>query len=58
MVSCCDRYVHERLAIFAGSKHSLKGRNWATRYNGEWLMRLGVFRFSGNVHWATTHASR
>jgi Group II intron, maturase-specific domain len=53
-----DRYVHVRLAIFTSRKHGLKGRNWATRYNGEWLTRLGVFRLSGNVHWATAHASR
>jgi group II intron reverse transcriptase/maturase len=53
-----DRYVHERLAIFASRKHGRTGRNWATRYNGEWLTRLGVFRLSGNVHWVTVHASR
>jgi hypothetical protein len=53
-----DRYVHERLAIFTSRKHGLTGRNWATRYNGGWLTRLGVFRLSGNVHWATAHASR
>ncbi|MER5914505.1 reverse transcriptase domain-containing protein [Streptomyces sp. NPDC001982] len=53
-----DRYVHERLAIFASRKHGRTGRNWATRYDGGWLTRLGVFRLSGNVHWATAHASR
>jgi RNA-directed DNA polymerase len=53
-----DRYVHERLAIFASRKHGRTGRNWATRYNGGWLTRLGVFRLSGNVHWVTAHASR
>jgi RNA-directed DNA polymerase len=53
-----DRYVHERLAIFASRKHGLTGRNWATRYTGGWLTRLEVFRLSGNVHWVTAHASR
>ena len=53
-----DRYVHERLAIFASRKHGLKGRNWTTRFDGEWLTRLAVFRLSGNVHWVTAHASR
>ncbi|MFD4144299.1 group II intron reverse transcriptase/maturase [Streptomyces sp. NPDC058572] len=53
-----DRYVHERLAIFASRKHGRTGRNWVTRYNGEWLTRLGVFRLSGNVHWVTAHAGR
>jgi hypothetical protein len=28
-----DRYVNERLAIFASTKHGLRGRNWATRFS-------------------------
>jgi RNA-directed DNA polymerase len=53
-----DSYVHERLAIFASRKHGLAGRNWTTRYSKGWLDRLGVFRLTGNVHWATAHAKR
>ncbi|MCW2945341.1 MAG: Retron-type RNA-directed polymerase [Actinoallomurus sp.] len=53
-----DSYVHERLAIFASRKHGLAGRNWTTRYSQGWLDRLGVFRLTGNVHWATAHAKR
>ena len=53
-----DGYVHERLAIFASRKHGLRGRNWTTRYTYGWISRLGVYRLSGNVHWATAHASR
>jgi RNA-directed DNA polymerase len=53
-----DGYVHERLAILASRKHGLRGRNWTTRYTYGWISRLGVYRLSGNVHWATAHASR
>ena len=53
-----DGYVHERLAILASRKHALKGRNWTTRYTYEWISRLGVYRLTGNVHWATAHAGR
>ncbi|MFG2919700.1 group II intron reverse transcriptase/maturase [Kitasatospora sp. NPDC048298] len=53
-----DGYVHERLAIFASRKHGLRGRNWTTRYTYAWISRLGVYRLTGNVHWATAHASR
>jgi RNA-directed DNA polymerase len=53
-----DSYVHERLAIFTSRKHGLAGRNWTARYNNGWLDRLGVFRLTGNVHWATAHAKR
>jgi RNA-directed DNA polymerase len=53
-----DGYVHERLAIFASRKHGRRGRNWTTRYTGRWLERLGVYRLTGNVHWATAHANR
>jgi hypothetical protein len=40
-----DRYVHERLAIFASNKHGRRGRNWASRYDRRWLRGLGVHRF-------------
>ena len=53
-----DGYVHERLAIFASRKRGRRGRNWTTRYTGRWLERLGVYRLTGNVHWATAHANR
>jgi RNA-directed DNA polymerase len=53
-----DGYVHERLAIFVSRKHGLAGRNWTTRYTYAWLGRLGVYRLTGNVHWATAHAGR
>src|SRR5690606_37963387 len=53
-----DRCVHERPATFPGREHGRTGRHWATRYHGEWLTRLGVFRLSGNVHWVTAHAGR
>ena len=44
--------------IFASRKHGRQGRNWTTRYNGRWLERLGVYRLTGHVHWATAHANR
>ncbi|MFE7524590.1 group II intron reverse transcriptase/maturase [Kitasatospora sp. NPDC057542] len=52
-----DGYVHERLAIFASRKHGLRGRNWTTRFTYGWISRLGVYRLTGNVRWATAHAS-
>jgi hypothetical protein len=42
-----DRYLHERLAIWASSKHGRHGRNWQHRYTAAWLARLGVYRLSG-----------
>jgi RNA-directed DNA polymerase len=53
-----DGCVHERLAIFASRKHGLRGRNWTTRYTYGWISQLGVYRLTGNVHWATAPASR
>jgi RNA-directed DNA polymerase len=53
-----DAYVHERLAIWASSKHGRHGRNWKRRYTAAWLARLGVYRLSGRVRYATAHASR
>ncbi|WP_224274373.1 group II intron reverse transcriptase/maturase [Streptomyces sp. LS1784] len=52
-----DGYVHERLAIFASRKHGLRGRNWTSRFTYGWISRLGVYRLTGNVRWATAHAS-
>lgn len=53
-----DGYVHERLAILTSRKHGQAGRNWATRYTCGWITRLGVYRLTGNVRWATAHASQ
>jgi RNA-directed DNA polymerase len=53
-----DAYVHERLAILASTKHGRSGRNWASRYNGTWLRRLGVYTLTGTVRYGTAHASR
>ena len=53
-----DGYVHERLAIWNSSKHGRQGRNWQSRYTAAWLARLGVYRLSGRVRYATAHASR
>ena len=53
-----DGYLHERLAIWTSSKHGRHGRNWQSRYTAAWLARLGVYRLSGKVRYATAHASR
>jgi len=42
-----DSYVHERLAIFASTKHGLRyHRNWSHRFTGTWLRDLCVDRLS------------
>lgn len=53
-----DSYVHERLAILASVKHGRPGRNWATRYNGDWFRRLGVYTLTGTVRYGPVHARR
>ena len=53
-----DSYVHERLAIFASTKHGLPGRNWRRRFTTAWLDSLGVYRLHGKVRWGTAHAWR
>ena len=53
-----DSYVHERLAILASNKHQRSGRNWATRFNSDWLGRLGVHTLTGTVRYGTAHAPR
>jgi len=53
-----DSYVHERLAILASNKHKRSGRNWGTRFNSEWLGRLGVYTLTGTVRHGTAHAPR
>jgi transposase len=53
-----DGRAHVGPAIFASRKHGLRGRNWTTRYTYGWISRLGIYRLTGNVHWATAHARR
>lgn len=53
-----DSYVHQRLAIFASTKHGLQGHNWQRRFNQNWLKGLGVHRLSGTVRYRTVNASR
>jgi group II intron reverse transcriptase/maturase len=51
-----DSYVHERLATLASNKHQRSGRNWATRFNSDWLNRLGVYTLTGTVRYRAAHA--
>jgi RNA-directed DNA polymerase len=53
-----DSYVHERLAIFASTKHGLAGRNWQRRFTWAWCSRLGVYRLHGTVRYGAAHALR
>jgi hypothetical protein len=53
-----DSYVHERLAIFASTKHGRHGRNWARRFDTAWLTRLRVYRLHGTVRYGAAHALR
>ena len=53
-----NRYVHERLALFASKQHRQVGRGWKTRYPTSWLHKLGVFRLSGTRGGPTLHAPR
>lgn len=53
-----DSYVHQRLAIFASTKHGLRGHNWKRRFNKDWLKGLGVYRLSGTVRYRTANAQR
>jgi len=54
--STLDSYLHERLAIFDSAKRGRPGRGWGRRHNGVWFSRLGVYRLSGTVRPARTHA--
>jgi Group II intron, maturase-specific domain len=47
--SAIDSHANERLAILAGAKHGLLGRNWVSRFNYEWTSQIGVYRLSGTV---------
>jgi RNA-directed DNA polymerase len=54
-----DSYVHERLAIFASTKHGLRyHRNWSHRFTWAWVRDLGVYRLSGRVRNGAAHALR
>jgi RNA-directed DNA polymerase len=53
-----DRYVNERLAILASNKHGLSGRNWVTRFNYEWVTKLGAYRLTGTVKSTAAYARR
>jgi hypothetical protein len=44
------------MAIFASSKHGLRGLNWQRRFNRSWLDTLGVYRLVGTVRYGTAHA--
>ena len=52
-----NRYVHERLALFASKQHRQVGRGWRTRYPTAWLRELGVFRLSGTRVGSALHAT-
>jgi hypothetical protein len=53
-----DSYVHERLAIFASTKHGLDGRHWASRFNYQWYRSLGVHRPGTIRRYELAHARR
>ncbi len=44
-----NSYVHQRLALLASDKHGLSGRNWAHRFNYNWILRLGIFRLTSFI---------
>lgn len=54
--STLDSYVQERLAILDNAKRGRPGRSWGLRHNSAWYRRLGVYRLSGTVLSARTHA--
>jgi hypothetical protein len=56
--SALDAYINQRLAILASTRHGLHGWNWTTRFNYEWVTRLGVHRLGGTVKPTTAYASR
>jgi len=49
MFGAIDSYVHLRLALFASKKHGISGSNWARRFDGAWLLSLGVYRLRPTV---------
>lgn len=52
-----DLYVHERLAIFASTKHGKTGWN-LTRFDWKWIGDLRVYRLQGRTRWGSPHAWR
>ena len=52
-----NRYVHERLALFASKQRRQVGRGWKTRYPTSWLRGLGVIRLSGIRVRSALHAT-
>lgn len=55
MFGAIDSYVHLRLALFASKKHGISGSNWARRFDGAWLLSLGVYRLRPTVR-GSAHA--
>ena len=53
-----DCYVNQRMAMLASTKHGLRGWNWATRFDHQWVDSPGVHRFSGTIKPTTAYASR
>ncbi|CAN5809350.1 group II intron reverse transcriptase/maturase [soil metagenome] len=51
-----DSYVHMRLAMFASTKHGLRGLNWQKRFSRSWMSDLGVYQLGGKVRYRTAHA--
>lgn len=49
--SAIDHYVNQRLAGLASAKHGLRGINWTTRFDHEWVSGLGIHRLSGTVRY-------
>ncbi len=53
-----DSYVHLRLALLASRKFGLSGRYWVTRFNREWVSRLGTYWMTGKVRYRAANAVR
>jgi group II intron reverse transcriptase/maturase len=53
-----DAYVNQRMAMLASTKHGLRGWNWSTRFDHQWVSSLGVYRLNGTVKPTTAYASR
>ncbi len=51
-----DLYVYERLVIFMGIKHDIRGNARFRRFNHAWFARLGVYTLAGTVRYPTAHA--
>jgi group II intron reverse transcriptase/maturase len=53
-----DAYVNQRMAMLASTRYGLRGWNWSTRFDHQWVTSLGVHRFSGTIKRTTAYASR